>query len=315
MYRAHHNDVNDDSVPGLRLAKSPGRADRRGACWDASADDDACAGGEADANTVIHAVIVDAEYAARRTLRAYCELEPDVCVAAEYSDSAVALQAVQCGPPDVLFLDVHASPLTGLAFAGALDASLPTRIVLVSACDRFARDAFEVDAADFLIKPFDAARVRQTLTRLRRRLEVERLARLQLGLADVLHRVEQSARSLCRPRSRIIADSGGRMHVLDADDIELIESEKNYVKLTVGRERYTVRSTLQHAEAALSSQRMLRVSRSCLVNLIHVREIGRTRRGDVIVLLAGGAAVTTSERYRHVVRRQLGRLQLTVRDG
>ena len=105
------------------------------------------------------------------------------------------------------------------------------------------------------------------------------------------------------------------MHVLNVGDVELIEAERNYVKLTVGRGRYTIRSTLQHAEAAMASQRMLRIGRSRLVNLIHVREIGRTPRGDVIVLLAGGVTVTTSERYRHSVRQQFGRMQLTVRDA
>jgi len=261
----------------------------------------------------MQAVIVDEESAARRTLRECCGREPDVSVVAEYSDSAVALAAVRGSPPDVLFLDVRMTPLSGLAFARALKPATPTNIVFVSAYDRFARDAFEVNAADFLVKPFDDARFRHALARIRRRVYLERLARRQLELSDVLDQLEQSAKALRQPRARILADSGGRMHVLDVGDIELVESDKNYVHLTVGRDRYAVRSTLQHAEAAMGSQRLLRISRSRLVNLIHVRELGRTPRGDVIVLLAGGVTVTTSERYRHAVRQELSRMHLSVR--
>jgi two-component system LytT family response regulator len=294
MYREHHTRERD-SVPDLPETNVPRPV-----------------GDPAD---VMRAFIVDAESAARRTLRECCSHEPDLHVVAEYADSAAALEAVRSTPPDVLFLDVHMTPLTGLALARALDPSTPTHIIFVSAYARFARDAFEVNAADFLLKPFDDTRFRQALRRIRRRLSLERLARQQLEPSDVLQRLEDSAKALCQPRTRIIADCGGRRHILDVSDIELVEAERNYVKLTVGRQRYTIRCTLQHAEAALSSQRMLKISRSCLVNLIHVRELGRTPRGDVIVVLADGATVTTSERYRHSVRQQLGQLQLTVRDG
>ena len=263
----------------------------------------------------MRAVIADADSDARRTLGECCARERDVRVVAEYSDGRAALEAVCGSPPEVLFVDVHIPPLTGLTLARALAPSTPTNIVLVSANDRFARDAFEVNAADFLVKPFDAARFREAVARIRRRLYLERLAKRQFGLADVVQQVQRSAKALSKPHPRIIADAGGRMHVLNVRDIELIEAERNYVRLTVGRDRYSIRSTLQHAEAAMASQRMLRISRSRLVNLIHVREIGRTPRGDVIVLLAGGVTVTTSERYRHCVRQQFGRMQLTIRDA
>ena len=103
--------------------------------------------------------------------------------------------------------------------------------------------------------------------------------------------------------------------MLDVGNIEMIESERNYIRLTVGRQVYTTRSTLQHAETSLSAQPMLRVSRSCLVNLEHVREISRTPRGDVIMQLAGGATVTSSERFRTAVREELHRMQLWPRES
>jgi two-component system, LytTR family, response regulator len=114
---------------------------------------------------------------------------------------------------------------------------------------------------------------------------------------------------------QIVGEADGRMHVLDVGHIEMIESERNYIRLTVGRRVYTTRSTLQHAETSLSAQPMLRVSRSCLVNMDHVREISRTPRGDVIMQLAGGATVTSSERFRAAVREELHRMQLWPRES
>jgi two-component system LytT family response regulator len=81
------------------------------------------------------------------------------------------------------------------------------------------------------------------------------------------------------------------------------------VKLIVGRESYLTRSTLQQAEKALQSQSTLRISRSCVVNMSHVREVSRTPRGDFILVMSGGTTVTSSEGYRDNVRQYLARLK------
>jgi two-component system LytT family response regulator len=266
-------------------------------------------------NQLLDVVIVDDETAARRTLRECCARQTDLRIIGEYADSGEALEAVRADPPDVLFLDVQMTPLTGIALARALDPNTLPQIVFVTAYDRFALAAFEVSAVDYLVKPFDDERFRKAMDRVRQRHQVGSLAQRQLALSDVLARLERSAKALREPTPRIIGESGGRMHVLDVGLIEMVESDRNYVKLTVGRGIYTTRSTLQHAEASMTSQPMMRVSRSCLVNLSHVREISRTPRGDVIVMLAGGATVTSSERFREPVRQQLARMQLWPRES
>jgi two-component system LytT family response regulator len=129
-------------------------------------------------------------------------------------------------------------------------------------------------------------------------------------LNTVLAQLERGARALADSRPRILAESGSRMHMLDVAQVELVEADRNYVKLTVGRETFHARSTLQQAEKSLQSQPLLRISRSCLVNMNHVREISRTPRGDFILVLAGGTTVTSSEGFRDSVRQYLERLKL-----
>ena len=254
-------------------------------------------------------MIVDDELAGRRTLREYCGREPDLQVIGEYGDSHVALEAIRARPPHLLFLDIQMDSLDGVSLARALDPRSLPLIVFVTAYDQYALDAFDVSAVDYLLKPFDDERFRRTLERVRRRREAETATQRQEALTAVLERIERGAVTV-DVRPRVLAEIGSRMHMLDVAQIEAAEADRNYVKLVVGRDTFHARSTLQQAEKTLQSQPMLRISRSCLVNMNHVREVSRTPRGDFILVLAGGATVTSSEGFRDVVRQHLDRLKV-----
>jgi two-component system, LytTR family, response regulator len=261
---------------------------------------------------MLDVMIVDDEPAGRRTLRECCEREPDLKVTGEHGDSRAALEAIRARPPHLLFLDIHMDALDGVSLARSLDPRTAPLIVFVTAYDQYALDAFDVSAVDYLLKPFDDERFRRTLERVRRRLQAETTAQRQEALAAVLDRIERGVGSVDM-RARVLAESGSRMHVLDVAQIELAEADRNYVRLVVGRDTFHARSTLQQAEKTLQSQPMLRISRSCLVNMNHLREVSRTPRGDFILVLAGGATVTSSEGFRDAVRQHLDRLK--VRPG
>jgi two-component system LytT family response regulator len=264
---------------------------------------------------VLDVIIVDDEPTARRTLRECCMREPDLRIIGEYGDSRSALEAIRAQPPHLLFLDIQIDSLNGVGIARALDPQTLPLIVFVTAYDQYALEAFEVSAVDYLLKPFDDDRFRKTIHRVRRRREAEGVAERHAALSSVLAQIERSVRApadrgLAESRPRILAESGSRMHMLDVAQIELLEADRNYVKLTVGREIFLARSTLQSAEKSLQSQPMLRISRSCVVNTNHVREISRTPRGDFILVLSGGTTVTSSEGHRDVVRDYLERLKI-----
>jgi two-component system LytT family response regulator len=255
-------------------------------------------------------VIVDDEPSARRALRECCAREADLRVVGEFGDSTAALEAIRACPPHLLFLDIQIDALSGIQIARALDPVRLPLIVFVTAHDNHALEAFEVSAVDYLLKPFDEERFRKTLARVRRRRDAESVVDRQHALSQVLSQIERGARDRADNRPRILAESGSRMHMLDIAAVEVAEADRNYVKLTVGREVYLTRSTLQQAEKALQSQSMLRISRSCIVNMTHVREVSRTPRGDFILVLASGTTVTSSEGYRELVRDYLAQLRL-----
>jgi two-component system LytT family response regulator len=259
---------------------------------------------------MIDVIIVDDEAAGRRTVREYCEAEPDLRVVGEYGDSAAAIDAIRRAPPHVLFLDVQMDPLNGIELARALDPATLPAIVFVTAYDAHALEAFEVNAVDYLLKPFDQDRFRKALARVRPRHAASEPADARAALQGLLAQLERSSRARVEERPRLLAEFAGRLHVLEAAQVELVESDRNYVVIRVGRDSYSARSTLAQAEAALQSQPMLRISRSCLVNMNFVREVNRTLRGDFILVLAGGATVTSSEGFRARVKEYLRGLKI-----
>jgi len=253
-------------------------------------------------------IIVDDEPAARRTVRECCEREGDFNVVGEFGDSRAALEAIRACPPHVLFLDIQMDSMTGMALARALDPATLPLIVFVTAYDNYALEAFEVSAVDYLLKPFDDARFRATAARVRRRREQSGAER-QRSLELLLEQLERGARTR-DVQPRVLAEAGSRMHMLDVAQVEVVEADRNYVRLTIGREVFHARSTLSQAERSFQAQPMLRISRSCLVNMSHVKEISRTPRGDFILVCAGGTTITSSEGFRDPVRQYLERLKL-----
>ena len=256
-------------------------------------------------------IIVDDEAAGRRTLREFCEAENDLRVVGEFGDGAAALPAIRLRQPQLLFLDIQMDPINGIDLARALEPKELPSLVFVTAYDTYALEAFEVSAVDYLLKPFDQERFRKTLARVRPRHLHSSVDERQSLLAGLLAQLERGARTQGEERPRLLAEFGGHLHVLDVTQVEMIEADRNYVIIRVGKDNFHARSTLQQAESALRSQPMLRISRSCLVNMHYVKEVNRTLRGDFILVLAGGATVTSSEGFRAKVKEYMGTLRIS----
>src|ERR1700689_3606438 len=260
---------------------------------------------------MVDVIIVDDEAAGRRTLREYCEAEQDLRVVGEFGEGTAALAAIRSQQPQLLFLEIQMDPLNGIELARSLEPSQLPSLVFVTAYDTYALEAFEVSAVDYLLKPFDQERFRRTLERVRPRHAKSGADERHALLAGLIAQLERAARPAGEERPRLLAEVGGHLHVLEAAQVEMIEADRNYVAIRVGKDTFHTRSTLQQAELALRSQPMLRISRSCLVNMNYVREVNRTLRGDFILVLAAGATVTSSEGFRTKVKDYLSTLRIT----
>lgn len=231
----------------------------------------------------VRALVADDEPLARRGIRQLLGAHPDVVVVAEARDGLEVLEALNAHPIDLVFLDVEMPRLDGLAAIRSRGSGRLPVVVLVTAYDGFAVEAFALPALDYLVKPVNEERFAATMTRVRERL---RLAALE----------GKGARRLVVPTAR------GEL-VLDVDEIDWIEADDYYAAVHARGARHLVRESLASLEVRLDGARFLRVHRSAIVRLDGVREL---RTGDEpYVLLRDGTRVPVSRRRRERIREAL----------
>jgi two-component system LytT family response regulator len=253
----------------------------------------------------LRALIVDDEPLVRLALRGALEEDARVTVVGERGDGVSALESCTALRPDVVFLDVQMPALTGVEVATELRrAERPPAIVFVTAYDAYAVRAFELDAIDYLLKPFDDARVRSAVDRLLARVasrpaaDDERETRLDTALREIARRAATPA--------RFLTTISGRLRVIDAGAVDWIEAADNYVRLHTAAGSALVRETMKSIEARLDPAEFVRIHRSQIVRLSRIRELVPLESGDYRVSLTTGEALTMSRTYRD---RVIGRLQ------
>lgn len=252
----------------------------------------------------LHAVIVDDEKAGRQAVRDGCRAYPDVQVLAECESGEDAIRVIRQTRPHVAFLDVQMKPLTGIEVAAQLPAEDTPVIVFVTAYDQYAVRAFEVNAVDYLLKPFDTERFGRMLERVRNRVK----DRLTLEARQNLRQLVLAAASELQasPRSnedqRLIIEVGGRVSFVDPLDVEYVEVDRNYVIISVGRHVYRVRATLAEIEERLTLPRFVRIHRSVIVNTIMTRSIEKGFHGEYVLEMRSGRRFTSGRIYRQRIQ-------------
>lgn len=250
--------------------------------------------------TILRALIVDDEPLARRRLKTLLKDEEGIEIVGEAGDGAAAVAAIGRLRPNVVFLDVQMPGMDGFDVIGALSPPLCPAVVFVTAYDQYALEAFNVHAADYLLKPFDRKRLRQALARVRALAAGDPHA----AAARVLNLVAEvrATRSL----ERIVIKSANRVYFVRAADIDRIEAAGHYLTLHAGREEHVMRGTIREIAARLDPDRFVRVHRSTIVNLDRIKELIPWFHGEYVIVLRDGTRVTSSRGYSD-------RLQMIVR--
>jgi two-component system LytT family response regulator len=248
----------------------------------------------------ITAVIVDDEPLVRQGLERLLAGEPDIVLVGVCRNGAEAVETIRRERPALVFLDVQMPELDGVGVLRALGDDRPTAVIFVTAFDRYAIDAFEHHAVDYLLKPFDDRRFHTALNRARQRLA----ARDETG--PVLERL---LTQLNGPRwlERLPVKLGARVTLVSVEDIDWIEAADNYVRLHVRGERHLLRDTLRALEQRLDPTRFARIHRSSVVNLARIKELVAQPSGDYAVVLTSGIRLTLSRTFRAHFEERLGR--------
>ena len=244
---------------------------------------------------MLRVAIVDDEAHARAAIRLLLEERTDVDIVAECRDGSEAVEVLRWLTVDLLLLDVQMPGLDGFGVIHALGAAAPPT-VFVTAYDQYALRAFEVEAIDYVLKPFDAVRFYAAFDRARRRIR-------DLNTSQWAARLAGATSGRTRPdapaiRARLPVPSGNRILFIDFNDIEWIDAADHYVIVHAKGREHILRESLQRLAAKLPADRFARVHRSHVVNVSQIVEVVRLANGDGILTLAGGRQLRWSRRYR-----------------
>lgn len=247
----------------------------------------------------IRALIVDDESVARRRIRRLLSSDPDVAVIGECADGATAVDAIARERPDLVFLDVQMPERDGFGVVAALDQAALPAIVFVTAFDRYALQAFDVHAIDYLLKPYTADRFRTAVQRAKERIHSRSVDASLASFAQTLRE---------RPRylSRLPVKTGGKVILVNLAVVDWIEAADNYVRLHVGTREHLHRETLASLEKQLDPERFVRIHRSAIVQMDRIKELHPASHGDMDVVLRGGQTLTLSRTFRDSVAARLG---------
>lgn len=239
----------------------------------------------------LNVMIADDEAPARRKLARFLGEHADVAIVAEASNGIDAVDLIGMTNPDLVFLDIHMPDLDGLGVAETLlRAQRAPAIVFVTAFDQYAVRAFEMNALDYLLKPFDRERFDVALGRIRSSLD----ARIDATkLAQTLAQLRNEERYV----RRLLIPNDGRSFFVAAREIARLEAEGNTVLVHTERGAHALRATLESLEARLDPAQFARVHRSHLVNIDHIAEIHAWFHGDYKLLMRDGAEIAWSRRY------------------
>jgi two-component system, LytTR family, response regulator len=218
----------------------------------------------------LRVLIVDDERLAREKIRRYLESEPDVEIVGECESGGSAVTAIRAQHPDAVFLDVQMPGGGGFDVLAEVGPAAMA-VIFVTAHDEYAVRAFEVQALDYLLKPFDRARFRQSLGR---------------------------ARTAARPLRRLIVREGERIRFVPVERIDWIAAADNYVIVHAAGGEHLMRDTLARLETRLDTSRFARIHRGAIVNLDAIVEVVSLPRGEQEVRVRGDARLRVGRTYR-----------------
>jgi two-component system LytT family response regulator len=250
----------------------------------------------------IRTLIVDDEPLARERVRSLLESEPDVEIVGEAADGPEALRALRELKPDLLFLDVQMPGLDGFQVLQHLDPDHVPVTIVVTAYDRYAIQAFEIHALDYILKPFDRKRFHEAMRRARIQLQQTPNGELSHRMLALIEHVQKRDEYM----DRLIVKSGGRVLFVPVSEIDWIEAAGNYVRLHHGPAEHLLRETMSSLEAKLNPKQFLRIHRSTIVNINRIQELQPSFHGDFVVTLKGGVQLSLSRSYRAAVEERLG---------
>ena len=249
----------------------------------------------------LRGIIVDDEYLARQRLLNLLKDVGEVDIVAECRNGKEAVERIRLKKPDFVFLDIQMPDMDGFQVLDHLD-NIPY-VIFTTAYDSFALKAFEINAVDYLLKPFDEERLLSSVERMIDLKKNERAISLEEKLKKLLR--DYRAEQLSEYRTYFEIKKNGRLLKIPTDGIVFIKSEGNYLELHSDQGKFLYRETMNTIEAELSPIQFLRIHRSLLINKIYMSKCTYRGNAEYKIEMKTGASFISGRSYKEKVQQYL----------
>jgi two-component system LytT family response regulator len=246
----------------------------------------------------LRALIVDDETLARQGIRMLLDQDAEIKLIKEASNGKRAAELMLSGGFDLIFLDVQMPEMDGITALRHCLGELSSAVIFVTAYDQYAVEAFEVNAADYLLKPFTPQRFRQALQRAKDRIHNGSPGTDARVLA-VLERIANQPTYL----DRIAVRGASGTSFVNAKDVDWLKAAENYVELHVGPDCYLVEVTMAEIAKRLDGARFVRIHRSVILNAERIRTVRSISHSEYLVTLVTGVQFRSGRTYRETMQR------------
>jgi len=249
---------------------------------------------------LITTLIVDDEPLARQGIRLLLEKDGDIGAVLEAKNGKQAIAQIRKHRPNLVFLDVQMPELDGFAVLREVGPEKVPSVIFVTAYDRYAVEAFEIQAVDYLMKPFTRQRFRQALDRAKAHLRAGKPA-LDAKVLTLLERMALTSDYL----DRLVVKSPQGTIFLSSDHVEWIEAAENYVRLHVGKAEYLIQTTMNSLYNRLDPSKFVRIHRALIANVNYICAINPLFHGEYLVRLKNGAQLRSGRTYARCLKQLL----------
>lgn len=251
----------------------------------------------------IRTIIVDDVDLARERIKILLD-DAEIEIVGEAANGREAIEAIRDLQPDLVFLDVQMPQIDGFDVIETIGVEKMPAVIFVTAYDEFALRAFEINAVDYLLKPFGEERLKKAVERARREIQrAEPAAEIEARLRRLLKEVKTEPKYL----KRIPVKSARGTTLVLTGEIDWINSAGHYLEIHAGRETHLVRERLSQIEQKLDPEIFIRVHRSIIVNLDRIKSLHPLFNGDHLIILQNGQELNLSRTYHEKLMLLLSR--------
>lgn len=237
-------------------------------------------------------LIADDEQPARKKIRSYLKEQEEIESIIEAENGIDAVEKIRMNRPDLVWLDIQMPGMTGFEVIETIGIENMPAVIFVTAYDQYAINAFEVQAIDYLLKPYDQDRFQKSFNRAVQQIELKN--NNTTVLKNLLHEIKSEKKHL----DRFMVNIGHRFFYVKTSEVIYISVEEKYVNLHTEKETHLVRDTMNKLEQQLDPSKFKRIHRSYIINIDYIKEMQPWSHGDYVVILKNGTKLTLSRRFR-----------------